>query len=190
MVLCNYRGRKRGKDIVIFIFLLLRYKYWFTFQLSKGFFYFSFTLQFIIMTHIYYTSATALIFFAIYRPFITKLDTVKYITLGGISFMIPYLISYNNKFSMTTETTVSSTNSTMHHYSPITENATFDHFTMYALMDAIVYLLISIFTVSINGLLTRWQFPITFIKPRANAYVSGLIRHGVSTLLVILAILR
>ncbi|KAI7894108.1 Squalene/phytoene synthase-domain-containing protein [Mucor mucedo] len=56
-------------------------------------------------------------------------------------------------------------------------------------MDAIVYLLISIVTVSINGLLTRWQFPITFIKPRTNVYVSGLIRHGISTLLVVLAIL-
>lgn len=142
------------------------------------------------MTYIYYTSATALFFFAIYRPFITKLDIVKYITLGGISFMIPYIISYNNKFSMTTETTTASTNNTMHPILPITANAAFDRFTMYALMDAIVYLLISIFTVSINGLLTRWQFPITFIKPRANVYVSGLIRHGISTLLVVLAILR
>lgn len=145
------------------------------------------------MTYIYYASTAALIFFAIYRPFITKLDTVKYIVLGGVSFMIPYIITYNNKIlTMTTETTSQSINasSTMHLFSPVTTNTTFDHNNIYALMDATVYFLISIFTVSITGLLTRWQFPITFIKPKANVYISGLIRHGISTLFVLLAILR
>lgn len=194
MVLCNCRGRKRGrKDIAIFISCHYGINTGFNFSLSS-FFFFIFIIFYIFyfttMTYVYYASATALLFFALYRPFITKLDTIKYIVLGSISFMIPYIISYNNNLFMTTETAIQSTNHTMYFTSPVTKNATFDQYTIYALIDSTVYFLISILTVSITGLLTRWQFPITFIRPRANVYISVLIRHGMSTLFVLLAILR
>lgn len=64
------------------------------------------------------------------------------------------------------------------------------NYNKYICMDAILYLLISAFTVSITGLFTRWHFPILYIKPKSNIYITGLARHGISTLFVLLAILR
>ncbi|KAG1307728.1 hypothetical protein G6F61_008260 [Rhizopus arrhizus] len=58
-----------------------------------------------------------------------------------------------------------------------------------ALKDSFFLLSITIFTVSLCGLLTRWQFPITFVMPRATNYISGFMRHAISMCLVLLAIL-
>ncbi|KAG1047558.1 hypothetical protein G6F43_010000 [Rhizopus delemar] len=58
-----------------------------------------------------------------------------------------------------------------------------------ALKDSFFLLSITILTVSLCGLLTRWQFPITFVKPRATSYISGFMRHAISMCLVLLAIL-
>ncbi|GAA5805345.1 Squalene/phytoene synthase-domain-containing protein [Helicostylum pulchrum] len=92
---------------------------------------------------------------------------------------------------MTTETTdytynISSIYSTN---AVFTSNTTLNHDNNNALLDATVYSLISSVTVSVAGLLTRWQFPITSIKPKANVYITGLTRHGLSILFGLLAIL-
>lgn len=158
------------------------------------------------MSSIYYASTAVLILFSIYRPFITKLDLIKYVLLGFISFLTPFIITYNNKLiMMTTATILDNTEKTFTNitstimYSTInnastTKNAAallnYNNDNKCLYINAILYLLISAFTVSVTGLFTRWHFPILFIKPNSNIYINGLTRHGVSTLFVILAILR
>lgn len=155
------------------------------------------------MAHIYYAFTAALVITSIYRPFITKLDITKYLLLGGISFMIPFILDYNSKMmSMTsvlstltaTTTTRELTNITstlsLSSSTAISPNSEAYHNDKYLYIDAAVYFLISTLTVSTTGLFTRWHFPITFVKPNANIYTSALSRNGVSTLFVLLAILR
>ncbi|KAI8641907.1 Squalene/phytoene synthase-domain-containing protein [Parasitella parasitica] len=48
--------------------------------------------------------------------------------------------------------------------------------------------MLTTFIVSLCGLLTRWQFPITFINPRSSAVVSSFARHGLSVSLILMAI--
>ncbi|KAG0738777.1 hypothetical protein G6F16_008662 [Rhizopus arrhizus] len=55
--------------------------------------------------------------------------------------------------------------------------------------DSFVLSAITIFTISICGLLTRWHFQITFVKPSSNTFISGLMSHGISLCLVLVAIL-
>jgi len=55
------------------------------------------------MTYMYYASAALLVIFSVYRPFITKLDKVKYGALGGASFLAPFVIDYNNRATSTNQ---------------------------------------------------------------------------------------
>jgi len=147
------------------------------------------------MTYMYYASAALLVTFSIYRPFITKLDKVKYGALGGASFLAPFVIDYNNR-----ETT---TNQQQHHQQqnmtsllhlihvnasnmPVSSATS----SQSLFSDAVSLFMLTAFIVSVCGLFTRWHFPITFVKPNASSLVSGFVRHGLSILIILMAITR
>jgi hypothetical protein len=114
---------------------------------------------------------------------------MKYILLGGASFIVPFVIDQRNYDQTTTFNNVSR-NIT---YALATPNPNYNNTSnshTCLLMDAIVFSVLAAFTVSICGLFTRWHFPITFIKPNANAYLSGFMRHGISIGIISLATLR
>lgn len=145
------------------------------------------------MTTLISSFIACLFIFSVYRPFITSLDKVKYILLGSLSFIMPF-----TNYQRSQTTILHSMNGTL-----IKELSLFkfissadltyqlnDDSDTAALKDSFFLLSITIFTVSLCGLLTRWQFPITFVMPRATNYISGFMRHAISMCLVLLAILR
>lgn len=145
------------------------------------------------MTALISSFIACLFIFSVYRPFITSLDKVKYILLGSLSFVMPFT---NYQRSQTTNSY--SMNGTLikeislFKFVPSTDltSQLNDGSNTTALKDSFFLLSITILTVSLCGLLTRWQFPITFVKPRATSYISGFMRHAISMCLVLLAILR
>lgn len=142
------------------------------------------------MSHLYYASIVFLVTFLAYRPFITKLDIMKYILLGALSFIAPFV---NNHHSNHQTTFNVSGNVTSSMYPLVTATPNYSNMnnkSTYLLMDAIVISVLGAFSVSICGLFTRWHFPITFIKPNSNAYLSGFMRHGISIGLISLATMR
>ena len=149
------------------------------------------------MSSIYYASAAALVVASLYRPFITKLDMIKYIILGSIASTIPYLMSGNPEVTYMSSPTNSYENMTLtpqHSVNSITNATQFQvsrssTADKYLYIDATVYFLISTLVISINGLFTRWHFTALFIKPNANTFVTALTRNGLSTLFVLLAIM-
>jgi hypothetical protein len=58
------------------------------------------------------------------------------------------------------------------------------------LSDALVLALLTAITITLCGLLSRWQFSILFVQPKSNVYISGFTRYGVSTALGCLGLLR
>lgn len=150
------------------------------------------------MTYIYYTSAALLVTFSVYRPFITKLDKVKYGALGGASFLAPFVIDYNSKTSKAATNLYNNNTNNMTsilnltHYNSIASNlsTTSTPPSQCLFSDAIVLFMLTAFIVSVCGLFTRWNFPITFIKPNSNSLVSGFVRHGLSVLIILMAITR
>lgn len=125
-----------------------------------------------------------LVLFTIYRPFITRLDIMKYIMIGGLTLLLP-IISQHKKVS-----------------SPLSNNATYTHTIYvtedwkdqadvndaYLLTDTITFVMLSTSIISLCGLLSRWQFPINFVKPTSNPYLSSFLRHGISLFFIYLAI--
>ncbi|OBZ83589.1 Bifunctional lycopene cyclase/phytoene synthase [Choanephora cucurbitarum] len=152
------------------------------------------------MSYIYYTAAALLVVLSIYKPFISKLDKARSIGLGVASFLAPFIIKYNSllesniafKFS---KQWLYSTN--LVHSSSSSNETTFDtmqHLTylndnVSLMTDAIVLFILAFITASLHGLFTRWQFSITFVRPRANAYFSMFLRYGLSTLNLCLAVM-
>lgn len=146
------------------------------------------------MTYMYYASAALLVIFSVYRPFITKLDKVKYGALGGASFLAPFVIDYNNRatstnqqqhqqqLNMTSILHLIHVNASNMPVSPTSSQSLFS--------DAVVLFMLTAFIVSVCGLFTRWHFPITFIKPNSSILVSGFVRHGLSILIILMAITR
>jgi hypothetical protein len=157
------------------------------------------------MTHFYALQlASILIICFIHRPFISKIELIKYVALGCISFVAapPLLfMNYNyneeiieaeniipatsqevDQFSITSNLLISSTATAA---TTATTVASFN-FYEYLFIYAIKYSLISIFTVSITCLFTRWHFPITSINPTKNNFVL-ISRYVVSFLFFILA---
>lgn len=150
------------------------------------------------MTYIYYASAALLVTFSVYRPFITKLDKVKYGALGSASFLAPFVIDYNNKAAKPTTSLYNNNTNNMTsilnliHYDSIASNLSTASTpsSQCIFSDAIVLFMLTAFIVSLCGLLTRWHFPITFIKPKSNSLVSAFVRHGLSILIILMAITR
>ncbi|CEP13894.1 hypothetical protein [Parasitella parasitica] len=143
------------------------------------------------MAYIYYSLAVLLVIFCIYRPFITKLDKAKYSALGGVSFFAPFVIDYNNKAAATASLYNNNANNMTSILNLVQLNsAVATSLTAPPLFsDALVLFMLTAFIVSLCGLLTRWQFPVTFIKPCSSALVSNFVRHGLSISLILLAII-
>ncbi|CEI98871.1 hypothetical protein RMCBS344292_12969 [Rhizopus microsporus] len=144
------------------------------------------------MSTLFNSFIIALFIFSIYRPFISKLDKVKYITLGSISFLIPFTLHQHTQSRNTHNINGTFTSDSilkLRTWNNLTVQL-HDNDNTFLLNDSFTLLCITIFTVSLCGLLTRWHFPITFVKPNSNIYISGLMRHGISICLVVLAILR
>ncbi|KAI8973627.1 Squalene/phytoene synthase-domain-containing protein [Mycotypha africana] len=160
--------------------------------------------------------AAFLVVFSIYRPFITKLDTAKYIIFGCLSFLLPFFVEhrytsldfhtptfsskqYTNYtaslypvaavYNLQTSSHYNNNNNPIYNHNSDT-NATESTFRINQclIIDAAVSVLISLITVSICGLSTRWHFPITFIKPTSTIYTSNVLKHGVSIALIFSAI--
>ncbi|CAO3688445.1 unnamed protein product [Rhizopus stolonifer] len=143
------------------------------------------------MTELLISCAACLSIFSIYRPFITSLDKAKYVMLGFLSLIITF--TDHRRLQLTSAHT---TNGTLTNelnafnlvtWSDLTYLSINNETTM--LKDSIFILSITLTTVSICGLLSRWKFPITYIRPSCNIYFSGLLRHGISVCLFLLAIL-
>ncbi|CAO3623937.1 unnamed protein product [Mucor fragilis] len=145
------------------------------------------------MTYMYYASAALLVTFSIYRPFITKLDKVKYGALGGASFLAPFVIDYNNRTTTTNQQQhhqQQNMTSLLHLIHVNASNMPVSSATSSQSLfsDAVVLFMLTAFIVSVCGLFTRWHFPITFVKPNASSLVSGFVRHGLSILIILMAI--
>ncbi|KAI8393658.1 uncharacterized protein BYT42DRAFT_524846 [Radiomyces spectabilis] len=137
--------------------------------------------------------------FVLYRPFITRLDRVKYYVFSTIAFFTPWILSVS---SLADEKYYTANNTVtadyrLHwssHYRPV--QSTMNHQQQqsysqsYLFIDATVLALGAAMAVSILGLLTRWHFAILFVNPRANSFTSILIRHGISMALVLFGIVR
>ncbi|GAN01854.1 bifunctional enzyme CarRP-like isoform 1 [Mucor ambiguus] len=145
------------------------------------------------MTYMYYASAVLLVTFSIYQPFITKLDKAKYGALGGASLISPFVIDYYNRATITNI-------QQQHHHQNMTSILHLTHTNASNMSvpsvtspqslfsDAAVLFMLTAFIVSVCGMFTRWHFPITFIKPNASSLVSGFVRHGLSILIILMAI--
>ncbi|KAI9487456.1 MAG: Squalene/phytoene synthase-domain-containing protein [Benjaminiella poitrasii] len=151
------------------------------------------------MVYLFYSLVVLLVTLSIYRPFITKLDIAKYILLGGASFLIPFIIDYSS--SIYSDKRCSSIKGLHNLTTPLHASSTlfspFDtvqhlqsfHINPYSSIDGIVISIITIFTVSVCSFFTRWHFPITFIKPRSNTFLHSFLRHGVSIMFILVALL-
>jgi hypothetical protein len=143
------------------------------------------------MSHLYYTFIVSLVTVSLYRPFITKLDQMKYILLGTASFLIPFTV--DNHISNQSTFSVSRNSTSVYALAtPPSPTSIFNNSNSHTCLwvDAITLSLLTALTVSICGLFTRWHFPITFIKPNPSTYLSGFMRHGISIAIILLATWR
>lgn len=147
-----------------------------------------------------YALVPVFIIWFIHRPFINKLDLIKYVALGCISFVVSLFINYYHNENIFVVSAISAvpapapaaTDQTIfiinnNNINDSTSSTATEaaaalsalDFYKYLFMVAIKYLLISIFTVSITCLFTRWHFPITFINPN-SAYIVKISKYVVS----------
>lgn len=136
------------------------------------------------MSLLFYSAITLLVVFTIYRPFISRLDIMKYIAIGGATLILPMIFEYQHKRE--SAASASPKNATTSVYTQHQSN--FPEWEQPHTCYAIVLFLMSASVVSVCGLLSRWHFPITFIKPNSNPYISGLLRHGISLCFLYLAL--
>ncbi|KAI7897498.1 Squalene/phytoene synthase-domain-containing protein [Cokeromyces recurvatus] len=149
------------------------------------------------MSYLFYSIVILLVTLSVYRPFISKLDIAKCILLGGISFLIPFVVDYNANIYEDKRyiSLIGFQNITTTAYKGGILSTPFDtayqlqsfSFNYYSLIDAVVLSIITIFTVCICSFFTRWHFSIIFIKPRSNLFISGFLRHGISTIFILVA---
>lgn len=130
----------------------------------------------------FYSFISLLVVFTIYRPFVTRLDVMKYVIMGGGSLILPLLLEHSTK----------STSASLNNGTYVTATALPDqhitHEHVYFFENKVTLLMLTSSIVTVCGLLSRWQFPITFIKPSANPYLSGFLRHGISLYFLYLAL--
>jgi hypothetical protein len=146
------------------------------------------------MTHTYYACSALLLVLSIYRPFITKLDRVKYLLFGTIAFMLPFAALLENEKINIEANTVNKNNTLSALSLYMSPNMTWivnsQNYSEIILSDALVLALLTAITITLCGLLSRWQFSILFVQPKSNVYISGFTRYGVSTALGCLGLLR
>jgi hypothetical protein len=145
------------------------------------------------MQPLYSCSPVLITLWFIYRPFVTKLDNVKYLALATLFFIARFtILSEENDESVVLP--VSARNHT-----PIDQYDT--QFSMMALYinfgnqgnkirDAFDCLIISFIGVTISCLFTRWHLPITFVKPNTSYYLALFMRQGLTIIFYVTAMLR
>ena len=148
-----------------------------------------------------YALAAFVATFVVYRPFITRLDRMRYIFLCLGAFIAVLLLSISVTENLSPKSYSNVTELLFNHYIGNTVEAkeTVSNSTlMYTsyndntniLKDATLLGLLAAISISFCGLLSRWNFPILYVKPEEPALFGFLHRHVSSVAIILLGTYR
>lgn len=154
---------------------------------------------YIMNTQLVYALIAFMISLVLYRPFATRLDHVRYTTFCLLAFVAPmssqllytapfYGIDISDHYSNYTIDQFSSTGvlgTTQYH-----NHESHHLFQNGLLQDSMILALLTGTTITICGILSRWDFPILYVKPESHYMIDIAYRHVPSICLVIAAFIH